>query len=69
MPQKDEIWLLHEVRRLWGRVPFNLFTGRDRKEVLARDLDEGVDLYIDLGGGGVACCFEMTHLIHRGVRA
>ena len=46
MPVMDGIQFLQKVRSLYGRIPFLLFTGKGREEVVITALNSGVDFYI-----------------------
>jgi DNA-binding response OmpR family regulator len=50
MPRMDGIHLLYEVRTHYGNMPFILFTGRGREEVVIQALDGGADSYLQKGG-------------------
>jgi PAS domain S-box-containing protein len=61
MPGLDGIQLLALVRKRFGRLPFILFTGRGREEVVIRALNEGVDFYVQKGGDPMAQFAELAH--------
>lgn len=65
MPGKDGIELLREVRATWPSLPFILFTGRSREEVVIQALNEGADFYIQKGGDPKAQFAELSHHIRR----
>ncbi len=44
MPGTDGIQFLIEVRKHFGKIPFILFTGKGREEVVIQAIDNGVDL-------------------------
>jgi CheY-like chemotaxis protein len=50
MPGMDGIQFLIEVRKKFGQVPFILFTGRGREEIVIKAINSGADLYIQKGG-------------------
>jgi DNA-binding response OmpR family regulator len=50
MPRMDGIQFLREVRVRFGSVPFILFTGRGREEVVIEALNWGADSYLQKGG-------------------
>ena len=62
MPKMDGIQLLHEVRRCYGRIPFILFTGKGREEVVIQALDGGVDSHLQKGGDPMP---QFALLLHR----
>ena len=61
MPGMDGIQFLIEVRKKFGQVPFILFTGRGREEVVIRAISSGADLYIQKGGEASAQFAELAH--------
>ncbi|MGE5459009.1 MAG: PAS domain S-box protein, partial [Solirubrobacterales bacterium] len=61
MPGIDGIQLLALVRKRCGRLPFILFTGRGREEVVIRAINEGVDFYVQKGGDPKAMFAELAH--------
>ncbi len=67
MPEMDGIQLLVEVRKRFGRLPFILFTGRGREEVVIQALNEGADFYLQKGGEPKAQFAELSHKINRSV--
>ncbi len=67
MPKKDGIALLKEVRLHDPLMPFILFTGRSREEVVIQALNEGADFYIQKGGEPQAQFAELAHKIQRAV--
>jgi PAS domain S-box-containing protein len=67
MPQKDGIELLKQVRAIKPALPFILFTGRSREEIVILALNEGADFYIQKGGDPKAQFMELSHKIHRAV--
>ena len=50
MPVMDGISLLKSIRQRDGDIPFILFTGRGREEVVIDALNNGADFYIQKGG-------------------
>jgi PAS domain S-box-containing protein len=50
MPEMDGIKFLKEVRSTYGEVPFILFTGKGREEIVIQAIDNGVDFYVQKGG-------------------
>ena len=50
MPGMDGIQFLIEVRKCFGQIPFILFTGRGREEIVLKAIDSGADLYLQKGG-------------------
>ena len=68
MPEMDGIAFLKEVRRDLGDIPFILFTGRGREEIVIQAIDEGVDFYLQKGGEPMSQFAELAHKIRQAVR-
>ncbi len=68
MPGMDGIQFLQEVRTQFGDIPFILFTGRGREEVVIQAIDFGVDFYIQKGGEPKSQFAELVHKIRHAVR-
>ena len=67
MPEKDGIELLKQVRATKPSLPFILFTGKSREEIVILALNEGADFYIQKGGDPKAQFIELSHKIYRAV--
>ena len=67
MPKMDGIEFLKSVRSRWGKVPFILFTGRGREEVVIEALNNGVDFYLQKGGNPAAQFAELAHKVRMAV--
>jgi tetratricopeptide (TPR) repeat protein/CheY-like chemotaxis protein len=67
MPEKDGIQFLKEVRSDYGDVPFILFTGRGREEVVIEAINSGADFYIQKGGDPKSQFAELAHKIKQAV--
>ncbi|MGB7787551.1 PAS domain S-box protein [Methanoregula sp.] len=63
MPVMDGIALLKEVRIVHGAIPFILFTGKGREEVVIEAINNGVDFYLQKGGAPKAQFAELRHKI------
>ncbi len=63
MPVTDGIAFLREVRRRYRDLPFILFTGRGREEVVIEALNSGADFYVQKGGDPVSQFADLTHKI------
>jgi DNA-binding response OmpR family regulator len=50
MPGMDGIAFLQELRSKKSRIPFILFTGKGREEVVIKALNCGADFYLQKGG-------------------
>lgn len=68
MPRMDGIEFLKAVRSSGNTIPFILFTGRGREEVVIQALNEGADFYLQKGGEPVAQFAELAHKIQLAVR-
>ncbi|HWQ66649.1 MAG TPA: PAS domain S-box protein [Methanospirillum sp.] len=69
MPEMDGIALLRNVRALYPEIPFILFTGRGREEVVIEALNSGADFYLQKGGDPKAQFTELAHKIKLAVVA
>ena len=67
MPEMDGIDFLKSVRESFGNVPFILFTGRGREEVVIEAINNGVDFYLQKGGDLPALFAELSHKIRQAV--
>ncbi|MEI7432862.1 MAG: PAS domain S-box protein [Methanomicrobiales archaeon] len=63
MPGKDGIQFLKEVRASGNTIPFIIFTGRGREEIVIEALNEGADFYLQKGGEPEAQYAELTNKI------
>jgi PAS domain S-box-containing protein len=68
MPGMDGIAFLKLVRERFGDIPFILFTGRGREEVVIDAINNGADFYIQKGGDPEAQFAELAHKIRQSVR-
>ena len=75
MPEMDGIAFLKIIRASYPDLPFILFTGRGREEVVIEAINNGVDSYLQKGGAPTAQFAELLHRIiiaierRRAVRA
>jgi PAS domain S-box-containing protein len=67
MPEMDGLELLKSVRRSFGNLPFILFTGRGREEIVIEAINNGVDFYLQKGGDPKAQFAELAHKIRQAV--
>ncbi|MEI6842044.1 MAG: PAS domain S-box protein [Methanomicrobiales archaeon] len=63
MPMMDGIQFLIEVRRKFGDLPFILFTGKGREEVVIQAINSGADFYVQKGGDPSAQFAELSNKI------
>jgi len=67
MPGMDGIAFLKTVRQRSPDIPFILFTGRGREEVVIEAINNGADFYLQKGGDPKAQFAELTHKIRQAV--
>jgi PAS domain S-box-containing protein len=63
MPGMNGIQFLIEVRARFGLVPFILFTGRGREEVVIQAINNGANFYLQKGGDATSQFAELGHKI------
>jgi PAS domain S-box-containing protein len=67
MPEMDGIQFLIEVRTRFGQLPFILFTGKGREEIVIQALNEGADFYLQKGGEPQSQYAELSNKIRYAV--
>jgi CheY-like chemotaxis protein len=67
MPGMSGIAFLKEVRSSWPSMPFIIFTGRGREEVVIEALNYGADHYHQKGGEPRSQFTELMHILTRSV--
>ncbi len=67
MPEMDGIAFLQQVRSKGDTIPFILFTGRGREEVVIQALNEGADFYLQKGGEPKSQFAELAHKVRQAV--
>ena len=67
MPEMDGLEFLRQVRIQHGQVPFILFTGRGREEVVILAFNNGADYYLQKGGEPRPQFAELAHKIRLAV--
>ena len=67
MPRMDGIAFLKTVRERFGDIPFILFTGRGREEVVIEAINNGADFYLQKGGDVKSQFAELSHKIRQAV--
>ena len=60
--------LLRHIRKTDDRIPFLLFTGRGREEVVIEALNCGADFYLEKGTDVVTQFLQLEHEIREAVR-
>jgi PAS domain S-box-containing protein len=68
MQGMNGITFLKAVREKYGDIPFILFTGRGREEVVIEAINNGADFYLQKGGDPQSQFAELAHKIHQAVR-
>ncbi|KAF5067856.1 Chemotaxis response regulator protein-glutamate methylesterase [anaerobic digester metagenome] len=68
MPGMDGIQFLKTVRERFGDIPFILFTGRSREEVVIEAINSGADFYVQKGGGPAPQFAELAQKVRQAVR-
>ena len=68
MPGMNGIDFLKKVRTSGNTIPFIIFTGRGREEIVIQALNEGADSYIQKGGESKAQFTELAHKIRQSVQ-
>ena len=67
MPGMDGIQFLVEVRARFGQIPFILFTGRGREEIVIQAINSGANFYLQKGGEPGSQFAELSHKIQTAV--
>lgn len=67
MPEMDGIAFLQKVRSRSRTLPFILFTGKGREDVVIDALNSGADHYIQKGGDVKSQYAELAHKVRRSV--
>jgi PAS domain S-box-containing protein len=68
MPGEDGIQFLKSLRASHDQIPFVLFTGKGREEVVIEALNNGADSYLQKGGLPAPMYVELEHRIRTAVR-
>jgi PAS domain S-box-containing protein len=69
MPKMDGIEFLKRVRESDTTIPFILFTGKGREEVVIEAINNGATFYLQKGGDPEAQFAELGHKIRQSVRS
>jgi PAS domain S-box-containing protein len=67
MPVIDGIEFLKRVRASGNTVPFIIFTGRGREEIVIQAFNEGADFYLQKGGEPLSQFAELGHKVQKAI--
>jgi PAS domain S-box-containing protein len=67
MPGMNGIELLISIRKRYSKLPFILFTGKGREDVVIEALNNGANFYLQKGGAPRAQFAELTNMVNRAV--
>lgn len=67
MPVMDGISLLKEVRRSGSNIPFIIFTGKGREDVVIEALNSGADFYLQKGGDPKSQFAELSRKLEHAI--
>lgn len=67
MQGMDGIRFLKDIRAIYGDLPFILFTGRGREDVVIEAINNGADAYLQKGGDLELEYVELAHTIRKAV--
>jgi PAS domain S-box-containing protein len=67
MPEIDGIEFLKIIREKYPRLPFIIFTGKGREEIVIESLNNGADYYVRKGGDPRAQFAELTSKVRHAV--
>jgi len=68
MPGMDGLVFLKTVRSRGNTVPFIIFTGKGREEVVIEALNSGADFYLQKGGDPKSQFVELAHKVRQAIR-
>ncbi len=68
MPEKDGIEFLKELRSSGNTIPFIIFTGKGREEIVIEAINSGADFYLQKGTDLPALFVELSHKIRQAVK-
>ncbi|MCK4269020.1 MAG: PAS domain S-box protein, partial [Methanogenium sp.] len=69
MPEMDGIEFLKKLRAGGSEIPFIIFTGKGREDVVIDAINSGADFYLQKGGKPTAQFAELTHKIEQSVKS
>ncbi len=68
MPGMNGVEFLKTIRSSGNRIPFIIFTGRGREEVVIDALNNGADFYLQKGGDPKAQFAELESKVHHAIK-
>jgi PAS domain S-box-containing protein len=68
MPGMDGIAFLKYIRKHFGNIPFILFTGKGREEIVIEALNNGADFYLQKGGEPESLFAELIHKLRQAIQ-
>jgi len=68
MPMMDGIEFLKNLRGEGNLVPFIIFTGKGREEIIIQALNEGADFYLQKGGDARSQFVELEHKVKQAIK-
>ncbi|NLV26029.1 MAG: PAS domain S-box protein [Methanomicrobiales archaeon] len=68
MPGMNGVELLNKIRSSGNNIPFIIFTGRGREEVVIESLNSGADFYLQKGGDPIAQFTELKSKVGHAIR-
>jgi DNA-binding response OmpR family regulator len=67
MPEMDGITFLKRLKTSGNKIPFVIFTGRGREEVVIEALNNGADFYVQKGGEAKSQFADLSSKIRHAV--
>ena len=68
MPGMDGLELLKTIRAAGNTIPFIIFTGKGREEVVIEALNNGADFYLQKGGDPKSQFVELIHKVKQAIQ-
>ncbi len=68
MPGMDGLTLLKNIRNTGNTIPFIIFTGKGREEVVIEALNNGADFYLQKGGDPKSQFIELIHKVNLAIK-
>lgn len=67
MPRMDGIAFLKKIRSEYGEIPFILFTGKGREQIVIEAINNGADFYLQKGGEPKSQFAELAHKLKSAI--